>query len=77
MMQDCWQEDPENRPNFTQLRESLETMMQQDNPYLDLTAVDESRTYYNVPSFNSITEGSADDECDSDPEMFVQGIVHK
>lgn len=76
-MQDCWQENPENRPDFTTLRESLETMMQKDNPYLDLTAVDESRAYYNVPSFNSVTEESADDECDSDVEMFVLGSVHK
>ncbi|XP_073248537.1 receptor-type tyrosine-protein kinase FLT3-like [Porites lutea] len=77
MMQDCWQENPENRPDFTTLRESLETMMQKDNPYLDLTAVDESRAYYNVPSFNSITEESADDECDSDVEMFVLETTEK
>ena len=61
MMTECWQENPEKRPTFTQLRESLETMMQKDNPYLDLTAVDESRAYYNVPSFNSIMEESSDD----------------
>ena len=60
-MTDCWKATPESRPTFTQLRESLETTMQKDNPYLDLTAVDETCAYYNVPSFNSITEESSGD----------------
>ena len=61
-MMDCWKENPDRRPNFTQLRERLEVMMQKDNPYLDLSAVDEKREYYNVPSFNSIMEESTDDD---------------
>ena len=36
--------------------------MQKDNPYLDFSVLDESRDYYNVPSFNSLMEESADDE---------------
>lgn len=36
--------------------------MQKDNPYLDFSVLDESRDYYNVPSFNSLNEESADDE---------------
>ena len=36
--------------------------MQKDNPYLDLSVLDESRDYYHVPSFNSLNEESADDE---------------
>ena len=35
--------------------------MQKDNPYLDLSALDESKEYYNVPSFNSLEEESTDD----------------
>ncbi|XP_078349309.1 uncharacterized protein LOC144634272 [Oculina patagonica] len=62
MMIECWRESPEGRPNFTQIRERLETMMQKDNPYLDLSAVDETSEYYNVPSFNSVMEESADDD---------------
>ena len=61
MMTDCWKESPEARSTFTQIRERLETMMQKDNPYLDLTAVDETCAYYNVPSFNSVTEESTSD----------------
>ena len=62
MMTDCWIENPEDRPNFAQIRERLEEMMQKDNPYLDFSVLDESRDYYNVPSFNSLNEESADDE---------------
>lgn len=61
-MTECWKESPESRPSFTQLRETLEAIMQKDNPYLDLQAVDESRAYYNVPSFHSIGEESSDIE---------------
>ena len=42
--------------------------MQKDNPYLDLTAVDETCTYYNVPSFNSITEETSGDSFESEIE---------
>ena len=62
MMTDCWMENPDDRPNFTQIRERLEEMMQVDNPYLDFSVLDESRDYYNVPSFNSLNEESTDDE---------------
>ena len=36
--------------------------MQKDNPYLDFSVLDESREYYNVPSFNSLEEETSDDE---------------
>ena len=62
MMTACWMENPEDRPNFTQIRERLEEMMQKDNPYLDFSVLDESRDYYTVPSFNSLNKESADDE---------------
>lgn len=65
-MMDCWKENPDQRPGFTQLREKLEFMMQKDNPYLDLSAVDETREYYNVPSFNSIMDESPDEDYGSD-----------
>ena len=55
-------ESPDERPNFTQIRERLEAMMQKDNPYLDFSVLDESRDYYNVPSFNSLEEETSDDE---------------
>ena len=36
--------------------------MQIDNPYLDFSVLDESRDYYNVPSFNSLEDEASDDE---------------
>ena len=62
MMTDCWMENPDDRPNFTKIRERLEEMMQKDNPYLDFSVLDESRDYYKVPSFNSLNEEPAEDE---------------
>lgn len=44
-------------------------MMMRDNPYFDPSSVDESRDYYNVPSFNSIEEN---DEEVIDEEVFEQ-----
>ena len=61
-MQTCWQESPDERPNFVQLREKLEEMLMVDNPYLDLAAVDESQAYYNVPSFGSVEDDSPEDD---------------
>lgn len=73
MMTDCWMENPNDRPNFTQIRERLEEMMQKDNPYLDFSVLDESRDYYNVPSFNSLMDESVDDELfDKDSEELLK-----
>jgi hypothetical protein len=58
----CWRDKPEDRPTFIDLRERLEEMMTRDNPYFDPTAVDESRDYYNVPSFNSAPEPDDNDD---------------
>ena len=78
MMQDCWQNDPENRPTFTQIREILETIMQKNNPYLDLTAVDESQAEYNVQSFDSMEEESSDDESDDNFAVVLhEGMQHR
>ena len=68
-MQDCWQDSPENRPTFTQILESLETIMQKENPYLYLTAVDESHTEYNVRSFDNIAKESDDDQREDNVEV--------
>ena len=46
--------------------------MQKDNPYLDLSALDESKEYYNVPSFNSLMEESTDDLFDKDDQECRQ-----
>ena len=36
--------------------------MQKDKPYLDFSVFDESKDYYNVPSFNSLNGKSVDDD---------------
>lgn len=73
MMTDCWMENPDERPNFTLIRERLEAMMQVDNPYLDFSVLDESRDYYNVPSFNSLMDESTDDELfDKDSDELLK-----
>ena len=62
-MLQCWQESPDERPLFSQLQENLESMMIRDTPYLPVNfrGVDESSVYYNVPSFNSVTEEDEDE----------------
>ena len=78
MMQDCWQNNPENRPTFTQIRESLETIMQKENPCLDLTAVDESHAEYNVQSCDSMAEESDDDQRDDNVKAVChEGMQHR
>ena len=52
-MEKCWEEAPEDRPTFQTIRESFEAMMSRENPYIDFSVLDESKEYYNVPSFNS------------------------
>ena len=76
-MQDCWQDSPENRPTFTQILESLETIMQKENPYLYLTAVDESQAEYNVRSFDNMAKESDDDQReDNVEEACHEGMQH-
>lgn len=58
----CWKELPEDRPSFEDIRAKLEEMMTRDNPYFDPSAIDESRDYYNVPSFNSAPDPDDDDD---------------
>ena len=76
-MQDCWQDSPENRPTFTQILESLETIMQKENPYLYLTAVDESHAEYNVRSFDNMAKESDDGQREDNVEVVChEGMQH-
>lgn len=59
-MKYCWQEDPLQRPTFTQLREHLEEIMNQGSRYLSFD-IDEKNIYYNVASFKSIPSEDEDD----------------
>ena len=49
-MMDCWKDDPNQRPSFSQLIPILEEMMTVDTPYYEFTLLDESQAYYNVAS---------------------------
>ncbi|XP_068751010.1 uncharacterized protein [Montipora capricornis] len=42
----CWKDEPSERPTFESATRSLEEMMQEDAPYLDLESLDESQAYY-------------------------------
>ncbi|XP_031550238.1 tyrosine kinase receptor Cad96Ca-like [Actinia tenebrosa] len=53
IMLQCWQENPSERPKFTDLRQQFEDLLQEDNPYLDFSNLDNDKDYYLVPSFNS------------------------
>ena len=65
-MQKCWNENPLQRPTFTQLREHFAEIIAQENSYFSFD-IDEQKNYYNAASFNSIS--SASDECDLDKEI--------
>ncbi|XP_048585733.1 uncharacterized protein LOC5507024 isoform X2 [Nematostella vectensis] len=60
IMKHCWEDQPKKRPTFSDLRMKFEYMLEADNPYLDLSEIDETKDYYLVPSFNSAMETSAD-----------------
>ena len=45
-MTDCWKQNPDERPSFQQLVETLERLMMQDVEYFDFTLLDETKDYY-------------------------------
>ena len=55
----CWNEDPLERPTFTELRDHLEQIMSQSADYLSFD-IDQGNTYYNVASFNSVPSDDED-----------------
>ncbi|XP_073246813.1 platelet-derived growth factor receptor beta-like [Porites lutea] len=54
LMLDCWRDDPNERPAFSEMIPTLEQMMTADTPYYDFTLLDESQECYNdqCPSTN-------------------------
>ena len=51
VMLHCWNEDPLQRPTFTELRDHLEEIMSQGCHYMSFD-IDEKNVYYNVASYN-------------------------
>ena len=54
MMLRCWQEDPLQRPTFTELREELESIISEGGAYFSLD-INGASNYYLTPSFNSLS----------------------
>ena len=42
VMRQCWSENPDDRPTFTELRERLESMMEREVLYTDVQHFDET-----------------------------------
>jgi len=61
IMLHCWNEDPEQRPSFTELREHLENIISDGDKYFSFE-INEENTYYNVASFKSVQDESEDEE---------------
>ena len=57
----CWNEDPLQRPTFSDLHEHLDSIMTQSANYLSFD-IDEENTYYNVASFKSVPSDDEEDD---------------
>ncbi|KAK3731643.1 hypothetical protein QZH41_019762, partial [Actinostola sp. cb2023] len=70
-MMRCWQDDPKDRPKFTELREQFEELLQGDDEYLELANLAESECLYSMPSFESDDSNSgASDSCRIDDAVI-------
>ena len=52
-MTSCWNENPKERPSFTELTETFDKIMSETRQYITLE-IDGKSDYYLKPSFNSI-----------------------
>ncbi|CAH1258708.1 FGFR1 [Branchiostoma lanceolatum] len=60
IMLDCWQDKPQRRPTFTEIRERLEAILGDVHPYLDLN-VDYDQEYYQGESTSDYDSCSVDE----------------
>ncbi len=63
----CWLENPQSRPTFTDIKDRLEALISEGTPYLQFD-FDDSKPYYNVPSFRSIEDSDEATDYDDDDE---------
>ena len=75
MMLRCWEEDPFQRPTFTELREELESVISEGGAYFSLD-IDGASNYYLTPSFNSLSNDHKG-ETDLLDEIMKKPIVVK
>ncbi|KAK3744361.1 hypothetical protein QZH41_016492 [Actinostola sp. cb2023] len=64
IMEKCWQQKPSDRPSFTELCQTFEQMLQEENPYMEFGNLDNNKDYYLVPSFDSVPDENSES---SDP----------
>ena len=62
IMMQCWSEEPEDRPTFSQLRERLETIMQKEVLYTDLDTAFQSSDESGESVHPSDEENGANEE---------------
>ena len=64
-MRNCWHEVPTKRPTFTELKSTLEHLLSQEIPYIELT-IDQHQKYYFLPTVKSTTDSDENDNDDVD-----------
>ncbi len=52
-MKECWKQEPDERPSFSQLLERMEQLILQEVDYFDFDKLDESKDYYAVQESKS------------------------
>ena len=60
-MKICWKMQPEERPSFSDVIQTLETLMTRDNPYFEFMGIDENKDCL-VPSNNSTPDESDEED---------------
>ena len=60
VMSDCWKQDPDERPSFRQLLDTMENVIVQEVDYFDFSKLDESKDYYAVQESRSEGTGGSE-----------------
>ena len=83
-MQDCWLENPNDRPTFTDLRSQFDALLTKDNPYIQFENINAHMPYYNsrLSRHNSNSDdehtlgiSSSDIEFSSSSSMTMNGAT--
>ena len=74
MMLRCWQENPLERPTFTEIREEFEKIISDGETYVTFD-IDEDSNYYLAPSFNSVLSEHEEGDTNADETKFEPTIV--
>ena len=61
-MQECWMENPNDRPTFTDLRSQFDALLTKDNPYIQFENINAHMPYYNSQLSQHTTHDSHSDD---------------